>query len=432
MDKQEHGQIIIEISKILKVFSNEDTKINRYLPTTRLAGRAGIFASSIKGFTTIEKELTLSRIKILYNEAGIEHFTFNKIIYPWLESKGLCHKKDQNGSIIFISTIYSYSNLLESVVDIFDESVEDEARNIELAIHDLYKYCSDLPRGLNESKQFISLKYDEATADIVIDIVKAYHVLTINKVGPNDDFLLYSERLWKKLDHKMLHALPSFKPDDKAFIESIILRVKDQQGYPEDLLVNEAKRYHSEHLLNFSIHVGLLNRTAVIVKNGTKKYFLTTPHFYSQVEEEFGADACDKVKLFLDSIRHGQYYGDDATGRIRSPEALLQSFIDRGYLSGCSAILTDYTMAEKAGIIKVCKGYSYKDTSMHMVQKDVIEKTYEIIKYKEIKSMNSMPINSFDTEGSFSSVQENRASLAELPGEMAEAEREMINSLREG
>jgi len=433
MEKGENGQVIIDLFKSLKNYPTDDAKLARYLSTTRLAGRLGLFLSCIKGFDSNEKALSGNRIRALYNDVGLDDISFKAIIKPWIVNHGLLYETtNSEGIIIYISTIFSYDNLLAAVTEFFNENVVEESIFYESAMQNLYFECSTLPRGEHDIRQKLSCIYSNTVINITLEIAKAYKVLSFSRPHSTSEIVIYNEKLWKGINKKMLAALPTFPTDQKAYIEAMIQKVMDNQGIPEEYLRQEARDLNSESLLDFCIKLGLLNITTIYVSNGRYKNFITTPHFYAKVRDEFGDDVCDKVKLFLDSIRHGQFYGDGSTGRIKYPEALLSSLVNNRVLTGCSALITDYTMAEKAGIIRIKKGNTYRENRMEVIQCDVIQKTLDVIQYKDIREIPKVPIQYFDTNGNFRSIQENRVLLAELPAELNEAEHELLKNLREG
>jgi len=161
---------------------------------------------------------------------------------------------------------------------------------------------------------------------------------------------------------------------------------------------------------------------------------LTSPHFYQDLADAHGEDMCDRVKIFLDSIRNGQYFADPWTGRIVAPEVLLSRLINRGSIGPCSAIGTDYITSEKAGIVRtrrVATGSSRY--TMELMQRDTVETVLELITTGEVH----MPAQSMAAEDiregvRFRSIEQKRAVMGKTPARVAEAERAVILALREG
>jgi hypothetical protein len=96
-------------------------------------------------------------------------------------------------------------------------------------------------------------------------------------------------------------------------------------------------------LVELAVGLGLLDNT-VIASSAQDRSFLTTPHLYGEIAVAHGRDVCDRIRLFLDSIRHGQHFGDWYTGRISDPVVLLNRLIDRREIGPCTAIGRDYQL----------------------------------------------------------------------------------------
>jgi len=167
--------------------------------------------------------------------------------------------------------------------------------------------------------------------------------------------------------------------------------------------------------------------------DGTPRAFLTSPHFYADLEAEFGEDMCDRVKIFLDSTRNGQHFGRFATGRILDPDQLLKRLINTGMIGPCTAIGTDWVTSELAGIVRVrredpSRGLCY----MELVQEDTVSQVHDIVTKGTIEARHRNMRDSDVTEGSrFHSIEQLRPEAGELPDDLGEAERAILIKLRE-
>jgi hypothetical protein len=170
----------------------------------------------------------------------------------------------------------------------------------------------------------------------------------------------------------------------RAAIVQFFVETTAYQGAPETAAVNWAKKSGDPELVKFAVGLGLLDRTEILTKEGGTTRFLTTPHLYGELAATHGRDVCDRIRLFLDSIRHGQHYGQWYTGRIKDPVTLLGKLIDTGEIGPCTAIGRDYVLVERAGVVKV-KQSSIRpgQFEMHVVQKDTIELIRNILEKKE-------------------------------------------------
>ena len=142
---------------------------------------------------------------------------------------------------------------------------------------------------------------------------------------------------------------------------------------------------------------------------------------------------CDRVKIFLDSIRNGQYFGARLTGRILDPEVLLRALLNRGQVGPATAIGTDYMVAEKAGIIRVQRANGGNRAYMELRQEDTVRKVLEVVSSGTVEPETRRMDASHISDGrQFKSIEQGRAELGGLSGEAAELENEIIKNLREG
>src|SRR5215207_7838489 len=265
----------------------------------------------------------------------------------------------------------------------------------------------------------------------VLPIGASSKLVKFTRVPRHSDVVCYSDRIWRSVGPKIAQPLAGFLPEDRMVLGMIVQSVKDHQGYPEPLMRKWAEEHNAKRMMDFAISIGLVTRTGIRSHDGSK-HFLTTPHFYAEVEDEFGEDVCDRVKLFLNSIRNGQYFSGPFRGQIRDPAALLRALLNKTSVGPATAIGQDYIMAEKAGIVKVERAGSQGLYKMVLVQGDVVQKTLEVVERKAILPMGkTLTPSDINEKGHFVSIPETSTRLAELPGEMGEAEREYVNAIRE-
>lgn len=430
MNLVEQGRAIVGITKALKAFSADDPRIARHFAATRIAGRAGLFASSIRGFSSEVFALESKQLEVLYNDAGLDVFTFERDIKPWLVDEGLAYiLEDVDAQESLVSTILTYDALLGSVTRLF-ESLEPHNGRARACQH-LVHLASDLPLTEDNARQQLASAHGEEAAKLAIDLARGLRLVAFTGTY-SGQAVVYSDRVWRKVGPKTAKAISMLSQEDRTALEVIVETVREHQGYPESVLRQWAASNNVVRVLDFAIGVQLVTRTGITASGGTKT-FLTTPHFYAEVADEFGEDACDRVKLFLNSIRNGQYFSPASRGRIRDPIAILRALLNRATVGPASAIGRDYTMVERAGIVKVERSEDPDRYSMTLVQSDVAQKTLEVVQRQAITpNERVLDVNDLGNKGRFVSIAESRVALAELPGEMREAEREFTDILREG
>ena len=426
VEKQEYGKLIISAAKSLKGYQIADPRIASFLYGTLEAGRLGLFASSIKS----ENRASIRRIQSLAAQEGITFPGLTNDLLPWLENAGLCQlTRDANGDIEEVtSLILAYGDLLGAVADFYESR---NPANEDRACLTVLGQANDLPRAESVIRQSVANSFGEETASAALQLAKAYNI--VSTATSDSDPLLYAPKVWTGLDSKASRALSPLGNTDREILLHLVNRVRHNQGYPESLIRDEANQNGAGYLVDMAIGIALMNKTELYMADGAKRAFLTTPHFYSDLADEFGEDMCDRVKIFLDSIRNGQYFGSRTTGRIFDPELLLKALLNRGQVGPATAIGTDYIVAEKAGIIRVQPAVPGSRPIMRIGQEDTVRKVLEVVSSGTVEpGTTPMRANHLSDGTHFRSIEQGRAELGGVSGELAELEHEVIKSLREG
>ena len=427
MDKVQKGKYVISVAKSLKRYQLGDATIAAFLYAASYAGRAGLLASALRH----NKNVSLGRLTMLAAEEGFSYLDLSSRLMPWLEDSQLCRIKWQGGQISSVdSLILSYDGLLTAVSDLYD-SLNPPPEDIG-CLHVL-EIASQLPTPQSEVLHTVALIIGEEAGKRAVSLAKNYKIIASRSGKGLREPILFSERLWSSCISKAATALGPLNTDQRAVLLDLVERVKNYQGLPESLLRDLARQNNAEPMLDLAIGVGLLNRTDIQMADGTSRVFLTSPHFYGDLESEFGEDMCDRIKIFLDSTRNGQHFGHPWTGRILDPDRLLRKLINTGVIGPCSAIGTDWVTSELAGIVTVKRvepraGKCY----MELVQEDTVKKVHQVITTGTMDVSQSAMKASHVTEGShFHSIEQLRAETGELPGDLGEVERAIIIKLRE-
>lgn len=421
----ETGKLIISTAKRLKAYAIGDRKIAGYFSATTVSGRAGLLASALRN----HKSLSGKRFHALCLEEGFNRNDVRVTLIPWLRREGLAEVHSVDGEPTSVtSLILLYEAILRAVTHMFedlDPTVEERGALLVLDI------VSSLPSPESVVLQVLSGEISEQTAISSLKLAKSYHIVETYAGKGRGETILYSPRVWRNAMGRVAQALSSLTPDERAGIQFLVDSVRKYQGYPGDVLRSVAAKHGITNMLDLGIGVGLIVETWIELGGGNRRSFLTTPHFHADMAAEHGDDVCDRVKLFLDSIRNGQHYGLPWTGRITDPSRLLQKLINTGEIGPCTAIGRDYTMVERAGIVDVKRSKSKPGLYiMNLVQEDTVQQVYEVITKGQVLGASSMSPAELGPDGRFVSAEEGR--LAEVPGEVAEAERAIILNLREG
>jgi hypothetical protein len=280
--------------------------------------------------------------------------------------------------------------------------------------------------------EIVAKEFDEETARKAVSIAMNYRIVAAKAGQGLGEPLLYSERVWSNKMSKASKALASLGRTDREVLGALLDKVRTYQGIPEVLIQRDAAQHNAKWLVDLSIGIGLLSRTEITMADRTRRSFLTSPHFYAEVDDQFGEDTCDRVKIFLDSIRNGQHFGRSGTGKITDPDKLLRKLIDTGEIGPCTAIGTDYITPELAGIVRVRRsGYRPGQFIMEILQHDTVQKVHSIVTTGTVPISGVMKASDVSEGVEFKSVEQLRPDPGQVAGAIAEVERDLILRLRE-
>lgn len=319
--------------------------------------------------------------------------------------------------------------MLEAIADIYDDM---EPTLIDRACGRILYEASRVPLPESGAMEIVTDEFDEDTARKAVAIAKNYRIVAAKSGYGLKETLLYSERVWSGKMNKASKVMASLDRTDREVLSALIDQVRTYQGMPEVLIRREASQQNAESLIDLAINVGLLSRTEIIMADRTKRAFLTSPHFYAEVGDQFVDDTCDRVKIFLDSIRNGQHFGRTWTGKITDPDKLLRKLINTGEVGPCTAIGTDYIMPEQAGIVKVQRSALRRGQFvMQLLQRDTVEKVHSIVITGTIPTSGVLSASDVAQGVEFKSIEQLRPDPGQVAASIAEVERDMIRRLRE-
>lgn len=429
MDKAEKGKFILSVAKTLKAYQLGDARIAAYLYASWFVGRAGLFAAALRHAEGVK----LQRLTLLAAEEGLYLPELQDRVLPWLENAGLCRvNRRSSGEIESVdSLVLRYESILSAVSDLHEEL---NPRPEDIGCIHVLNVASRLPTPESEVLHAVARVIGDERAATAVELAKSYNIVAHLEGKGLREPVLFSQWLWGRCIDRAAKALSPLDNTQREIVLDFVERVRAYQGMPEALLRKDAAQNNAEHLLDLAIGVGLLNRTDIQMAGGTSRAFLTSPHFYGDLADEYGEDMFDRVKIFLDSIRNGQHFGSPWTGRILDPEALLRKLIDYGEIGPCTAIGTDYVMSERAGIVTVRRAAPKSSQYvLELVQRDTVGRVLDVVKAGRIEGRHhDMEASDYSDGTRFRSIEQDRAEVGAVPAEMEEAERAIITQLREG
>jgi hypothetical protein len=190
--------------------------------------------------------------------------------------------------------------------------------------------------------------------------------------------------------------------------------------------------------LDFLIKLGLLDYSKITTaQNKTGLFFPTTPHVWGAFGAgagSLGKDLVDDAKLFLNSLRYGQFYSDPSRGKIKSPEWIVNALLRDGAIgvrTPATAIGEDYPLALSRGIVNIVESKIYPGRySMELLKGDVVEAVGDVLEHQTLlPTEKAVTDEDIEKAGRFISPKSLRVQT-ELPAGLKECHDELVFGLR--
>ncbi|PDZ66512.1 hypothetical protein [Bacillus thuringiensis] len=423
------GYWSIATQKHLKQYTADSNGLGQ-LGNLNIAGKAGRFLGVIRGNNVIDN---MEKLMQMANSVGISSKAeLVKIILPELEIAS--HKqveliKDTTGTITGLAEyVFTNASVLEITGQMFENQDPNEVERVSIETMDETKR---IPYLQSELYQLLANQgYKEQYISLAIALQNQFKLIqTLNKSYGKEP-IISNEYVWGANHHKIAMAVSSLDVGSRQSLKEIIEIVQKTQGYPIEMLSSGVK-----DLILLAKKTGMINPTTIISSRGIQKEFAFSA---KMIEDDlYNDDIMDDVKLLLASIRFGEHYTPHST--IEEPEKFLSKLIHSGDIGPHSANLTDYTLLEKKGIVRVVNktkpGFYGPRTGacLELIRKDVAEQALKIIKSPDYSMNLDAEITDFrsmiDT-GSYLSPEEGRIRLGELPEHVKEVEDHLNRVLR--
>jgi hypothetical protein len=357
------GLRIISVAKSLESFQRGDQNISSYFGATLLAGHAGLFLSSLRG----HKKMSWKKFRALAGAAHIDAPLLRITVWPWLRDGAFVEGNPTADSSEILCNVLDHEAILTATSKLF-QSLDPTAE--EIAVLGIVDLGSQFPQLKSEILSSRALG-TEQVLERATGLAKAYKIVNVLDGPGVAEPVVYSALIWGDKIAQAGKALSHLKSDRRDVLLRLVELVREYQGMPLASAEAWVKQQGQPEVVAFAVGIGILDKTQIDAPGAGRREFLTTPHIYGELAATQGRDVCDRVRLFLDSIRHGQHYGDWYTGRILDPAILLTKLVDSGEIGPCTAIGTDYQLVEKAGVVNV-KPSKYRpgQFTMEIVQND--------------------------------------------------------------
>jgi hypothetical protein len=433
MDKKVEGYWSIAAQKHLKGFTTDSIGLDEY-DNIDLSGKAGRFIGSIRGNGQIK---SIEKIEKIGNTVGIKPKELHKIILPQIETatKGQVEVfRDNTGNIIGLEEyVFSNDEALSLTGDIFESF---NPTDIEFATLETLDQTKKIPYLLSELYDLLSKKgFSDNKIKTAISLQEQFKLIQIlNKINQNDP-IISNEYIWGSNHERIAYALGKVSTNERQSIKQMIEEVQSYQG-----ISSEDIKSKQSHLYQLAVRVGMLNPISIISSRGFEKDFVFSANILRPLTKD--DDIMDDVKVLLASIRFGEKYTEHST--IQQPVRFLRALINNNTVGPHSANLTDYTLLEKKGIVKIVNDtktrngyyglYTRSGPCLKLIKQDVAVKALEIVESVDYISTDNNEVSSVDIvgdTGNYMNSEELRVKLADSPRGVREAQELLNMALRD-
>jgi hypothetical protein len=192
-------------------------------------------------------------------------------------------------------------------------------------------------------------------------------------------------------------------------------------------------------VLKVLIDVGVIDFSKITTTNSVKgKYFPTAPNVWGVLTKtsgpELSQDLIDDSKLFVNSLRYGEYYSTGNRGKIKNPYWIVNALLRDGAIgtqTPATAIGEDYPLAWSRGIINVVESRVHPGRySMELLKQDVASAVRDVLTSQKVMPTPSTPsAGDIERAGKFVSPGAVRVEK-ELPPELKRFHDELVFGLR--
>jgi hypothetical protein len=272
----------------------------------------------------------------------------------------------------------------------------------------------------------------ESSVADAINLVCALQLINRTQETQGGSQLLFNPYVFEGNVMDVVRTLDSLNPTERQHAQDILLHIHEQPGVPLPGTIDR-------QILQVLIKVGLVDYSKITTaasKNGV--YFATAPQAWGVLAETGGPplskDLIDDSKLFLNSLRYGEFYSTPSRGKIISPYWIVNALLRDGAVGvekPVTAIGEDYPLVWSRGIINVVESRIYRGRySMELLKRDIASAVRDVLSAQKILPRPKTPTpQEIERAGRFVSPGAVRVEK-ELPSELRKYHDELVFGLR--
>jgi hypothetical protein len=224
----------------------------------------------------------------------------------------------------------------------------------------------DIPQRSEDLKnRMISSQIPEADADCAIQLSEVLELVTVTRETDDGQTVVLNPYLFQGTPDDTNRLLMALSNEDQDLAHKILTHVRTSPGIPlpTEMLGS---------VLNLLIKVGLVDLSKITTSTSdTGRVFPTAPNawgIFTAGGKSLSTDIIDDAKLFLNSLRYGQYYSQSSRGKIINPVWIVNKLLREGAVGTqvpATAIGYDYPLALSRGIVNIVESTHLSKSVQH-------------------------------------------------------------------
>lgn len=291
--------------------------------------------------------MPVARVEAFATAVGIGRRDLHRELLPTMEHLGWVHlERRPDGGISVVSESVPPTQVLFGRADkLLDHAIPDEVERMALLV---LEATTIMPTSMETAFDLCTKHGGTVEARRAIENLESLH-LCERRQSADGETVLYNPNVWAADQDYTRAALMAEDGAVREALTGLIEEVVASAGLPEADVTSTDQRW-----IDFAVYHGLLLRSLVATSAGEQQAFLFAPHMgRSAFEQETGADPSGHVRQLIGSMVFARRF---ASNRLFAPRTFLSRLLRDGEAGDASNIGTDYSMLEKAGIVRVEPG----------------------------------------------------------------------------
>jgi hypothetical protein len=386
------------------------------LSEIEFAGWVYDMAFRLRGSTTSPAD----RVRAIGSDVGLGSRALRDVVVTLEQLGWITVDRNATGEPLFVTETMPPAQNLVSASDRLFALLH--FGGLELAALDVLRATTIQP--LVESTAIESAMSAGATEEEAREAIRHLAAIKLVRRVVTEDArdVLYNPNVWTQGDEVASAALRAADARATREVQALIEEIAQKPALPEAHVSSTDERW-----IKFAVAQGLVQRSVIQTDEGDEQAFLFTPHVARDPFGGTAGDASGQVRQLVGSMIYATTF---ARYQLWSPQLFLRRLIRDGVAGHASSIGTDYTMLEKAGIVRALPGSAGR-FRMELLQSDVAEDALRLLSSSGSDGTGAGTPRGLSGQSGYVHIETGRARLA-MSAESDEIEqRRLISALRD-